>query len=135
MVREAIDTKGTVLVMDDEETIRDILKAMLEVEGYDAVSASNGEEAVDIYREALESGRPMSAVIMDLTVPGGMGGAEAVGEIKKLDPDVKAIITSGYSQDPIVADYREHGFSGVLTKPFRMSELHAVLSRILCPQN
>ena len=119
-----------VLVMDDEETIRSVLGAMLEAAGYEVVFAVEGGEAVDRYREAFDAGHPFRAVILDLTVPSGMGGAEAVKELRAIDPDVTAIVTSGYTQDPIVAAFEAHGFKAVLNKPFRFAELETVLTRV-----
>ena len=123
--------KGSLLVMDDEETIREVLGAMLEAVGYTVAFAKDGAEAVRVYRAAAESGRHFSGVIMDLTIPGGMGGAEAVQLIRAFDPAVRAVVTSGYSQDPVVDAYEEYGFVGVLTKPFRIAELEDVLSRVI----
>ncbi len=122
--------KGTVLVMDDEESIRDVLAAMLQCEGYGVAFATDGAQAVELYREAYEAGDPYSAVIMDLTIPGGMGGKDAITRLVEIDPDVRAIVSSGYSQDPVIARFREYGFKGVLSKPFRLEELEDVLAQV-----
>src|SRR5208283_4190166 len=101
---------GRVLVMDDEESVRKILQAMLDKLGYTAECAENGAEAVDLYRKRKEEGKPFAAVILDLTIPGGVGGKEAITTLLKIDPDVKAIVSSGYSTDPVMANYLEYGF-------------------------
>ena len=123
--------KGTILVMDDEETIREVLGAMLAAGGYGVVFARDGVEAIELYRRAHASGRPFAGVIMDLKIPGGMGGREAIKHLLEIDPDVRAVVSSGYSQDPILADFKEHGFCGVLSKPFRAAQLFDVLSAVL----
>ena len=123
--------KGRVLVMDDEEMVRDITKSMLEEFGYLVECAGNGSEAVELYRRRSREGTPFAAVIMDLTIPGGIGGKEAISLLIQIDPDVKAIVSSGYATDPVMANYREYGFSGVLSKPYRLQEMSRVLQEIL----
>lgn len=122
---------GRILVMDDEDIIRDVTRHILEQLGYDVALARDGEEAIQIYQQAQQCGRPFDAVIMDLTVPGGMGGKEAIKRLRTIDPHVKAIVASGYSNDPIMAHYQAHGFDGVITKPYRIEELRQVLYRVL----
>lgn len=122
---------GRILVMDDEEIIRDVTRHILERLGYDVALARDGEEAIQMYRDAQRRGRPFDAVIMDLTVPGGMGGKEAIKRLRTIDPQVKAIVASGYSNDPIMANYRAYGFDGVVAKPYRIDELRRVLHRVL----
>jgi len=120
---------GKVLVMDDNELVRDSLGQMLFSIGYVVEFASDGKEAVDIYKNAMASGHLFNAVIMDLTIPGGMGGKEAVRELLKIDPHVKAIVSSGYSYDPIMSKYRDYGFRAVLKKPYKdMRELNRILN-------
>jgi signal transduction histidine kinase/CheY-like chemotaxis protein len=122
---------GKILLMDDEEMIRDFAKDLLENLGYDIVLASDGEEAVRLFQTAQESGEPFDAVLMDITVPGGMGGKEAIEEILKIDPDVKAIVSSGYAKDPIMSNYKKYGFTGVVPKPYNAEEMSRELNRIL----
>ena len=117
--------------MDDEDMVRDIAWEMLSYLGYEVLTAKDGGEAIEIYRQNLEAGQPVDVVLIDLTIPGGMGGKEAIKKLKELDPQVKAVVSSGYSNDPVVADYRSYGFSAVINKPFRMNELAGMLSRLI----
>ncbi len=123
--------KGKILVMDDEEIVREVACTMLRTLGYEVEVAGNGREAIELYVRRKESGQPFSAVIMDLTVPGGMGGRETVEKLKKIDRGVRAIVSSGYSNDPIMADYRKFGFNGVITKPYRINELSKTVFRVI----
>ena len=122
---------GRVLVMDDEELVRDVASEMLKVLGYEAEFATEGREAVDMYAAALAQGRPFDLVILDLTVPGGMGGKETMKKLMEIDPGVKAIVSSGYSKDTILAEYRKFGFSGVIAKPYRVSEFSKAVKSTL----
>nr|HOO47727.1 response regulator [Deltaproteobacteria bacterium] len=122
--------KGSVLIMDDEEIIRDLLCEMIVGMGYRAEKARHGHEALERHRKAKHEGQPYDIVIMDLTIPGGMGGRETIAEIRKTDPDIRAIVSSGYSNDPIMADYKSYGFDGVLKKPFRIEDLQDILNEI-----
>jgi two-component system, cell cycle sensor histidine kinase and response regulator CckA len=119
---------GTILVMDDEEMIRNMTAEMLEYLGYQATTCENGTEALARYKAARESGVPFSAVIMDLTIPGGMGGKEAAQQILAIDPKACLIVSSGYSNDPVMSDYSTHGFSGAIAKPYKMMEFLQLLS-------
>ncbi len=123
--------EGRILVMDSEESIREVISEMLKSLGYEVESAFDGQEAIELYKKAGESGRPFNVVIMDLTVPGGMGGKEAVRELIKIDPGVKVIVSSGYSNDPIMAEYKKYGFSGVIAKPYRIKDLSEVLYNVV----
>lgn len=125
-------TKGTgrILVMDDEEVIREVACEILGHLGYEAVSCRNGEEALNIYEKAMGAS-PFTAVLMDLTIPGGMGGKETMKRLLQIDPGVKGIVSSGYSNDPVLANYREYGFHGVVMKPYDIAELGNVLHQVL----
>jgi PAS domain S-box-containing protein len=123
--------QGKVLVMDDEELIRNVSTAMLTQLGYEAHAAEDGEEAITRYLQAKKDGQPFDLVIMDLTVPGGMGGKEAISHLRKIDPQVKAVVSSGYANDPIMASFAEYGFCGVAPKPFSLQEFSGLLRMIL----
>lgn len=120
-------TGGSVLVMDDDGMILNLAEKMLQHLGYRVTTCTGGEEAVSQYQAAIEAARPFDIVIMDLTVPGGMGGKEAAQKILALDPGARLIVSSGYSNDPIMAHYEEYGFCGAVIKPYRMKELMEVL--------
>ena len=122
---------GKILLMDDEETIRKVVEEILTYSGYQVVSAKDGNEAVAIYRSAFEKGQPFDVVIMDLTIPGGMGGQEALTHLLAINPAVKAIVSSGYANDPIIADYQKYGFAGVVIKPYKFDELIEILAKVL----
>ncbi|MDD2336551.1 MAG: PAS domain S-box protein [Geobacteraceae bacterium] len=123
--------KGRVLVMDDEENIREVVAEMLCFLGYEVTLSRDGEEAVSLYTQALKSNHPFAAVLMDLTIPGGMGGGEAIRILRKIDPAVKGIVSSGYSNDPILSDYKTFGFQGIITKPYKLGEIRGVLEQVL----
>lgn len=123
--------KGRILVMDDEQLIRDIAGEMLEYIGYQVGFAVDGEEALQLYQEARAAGTSFDVVIMDLTIPGGMGGEEAIQRLLAVDPAAKVIVSSGYSNDPVMSDYRHHGFRGVVTKPYKVKELSRVLRQVM----
>jgi CheY-like chemotaxis protein len=123
--------KGKILVMDDEAQIRDVVGDLLTALGYGVCLAKDGVEAVDLYRAARDSSEPFDAVIMDLTVPGGVGGKEAVRKLLEIDPGVKAIVSSGYSNDPVMSDPAAYGFGGVVVKPYNAEELGKALYKIL----
>ncbi|MDH5541848.1 MAG: PAS domain S-box protein [Nitrospinota bacterium] len=121
---------GRVLVMDDEDVVRNVLGRMLKRLGYETEYAVDGEEAVSIYRQNLENGTRFKAIITDLTIPGGMGGEKVLKILKEADPEIKAIATSGYALDPIMSDYPKYGFAGILQKPFEMENLSVVLEKV-----
>lgn len=119
-----------ILVMDDEKMIRDIVSQMIEYLGYEIESADNGQQALEIYTKAMDSGRPFGAVILDLTVPGGLGGKETLSKLLKIDPDVRAIVSSGYSNDEIIENYKQEGFKNRIAKPYQIKELENVLKEV-----
>jgi len=123
--------KGRVLIMDDEESINLLLDKLLSEAGYDITTTEDGTEAIKAYKEAIKSGHPFDAVIMDLTIPGGIGGKEAIKELLKINPEAKVIVSSGYSTDPIMANFREDGFSGVVAKPYKTREIEKTLRSVL----
>jgi len=122
--------EGRVLVMDDEESIRLLVGEMLRHLGYEVQCVAEGKEALECYQEAYHTHQPFNAVILDLTVPGGLGGKDTVEQLRQFDPQVKAIVTSGYSNDPVLSRYSTFGFHGVVAKPFRLAELSQVLHQI-----
>lgn len=126
---------GTVLVMDDEEMLRDFIAELLTLLGYEVHCAADGLQTIEAYCRAKESGRPFDCVLMDLTIPGGMGGKEAIRRLREIDPNIKAIVSSGYSDDPVMADYRKYGFSGVVAKPYNAEELNEVLQRVIAGES
>jgi PAS domain S-box-containing protein len=126
-----IPGRGRVLLMDDEEIVRKVSGEILKEMGYEVELASDGEEAIRLYKTAMASSRPFDAVIMDLTVPGGMGGKEAIQKLREADPEVKAVVSSGYSQDPIMARYKEYGFCEVIAKPFSSIELGQIMRKVI----
>jgi PAS domain S-box-containing protein len=129
--KSAFMGKGKILIMDDEDMIREITGELLQNLGYQVEFAENGSEAIDLYREAHDLGKPFDAVILDLTIPGGMGGKEAIKGLLEIDPKIKAIVSSGYSNDPIMAEFREYGFNGVIIKPYRLTELSQTLQDVI----
>ncbi|WP_169309159.1 ATP-binding protein [Desulforhopalus sp. IMCC35007] len=121
---------GSILVMDDEEMIRDIAASMLTHLGYEVTTCAAGDEAVELYKKSMESGHPFLTVIMDLTIPGGLGGKQAASQIHTLFPNARLIVSSGYSNDPIMSNYQEYGFSGAIAKPYNVDEVEQVLSSL-----
>jgi len=122
---------GKILVMDDEKPVREIAGEMLTHLGYTVEYASDGQEAIEKYSSAKECGSPFDAVMIDLTIPGGMGGKEAHDRLLEIDPGVRAIVASGYSSDPVMSQHESYGFKGVLIKPFDIDELGQTLHRVL----
>ncbi|MFI5305352.1 MAG: response regulator [Nitrospiria bacterium] len=123
--------KGRVLVMDDEESVLNIAEETLTHLGYEVDLAKNGTETVKIYKRARESSHPFDVVITDLTVPGDIGGVETLRRIREIDPNVKVIVSSGYSNDPAMADFQSFGFTDCLKKPYRASEVSQTGKRVL----
>jgi two-component system, cell cycle sensor histidine kinase and response regulator CckA len=122
---------GRILLMEDEPMVRDVAHEMLSLMGYEVSSVRDGMEAITEYKKAMAEDRPFAAVIMNLTVPGGMGAKEAVGELLKIDPHAKAIVSSGYANDPVMESSACYGFKGVVSKPYDLDELTAVLHRVV----
>ncbi len=122
---------GKILIMDDEEVIRLLLKNILNSSGFSVDVTSNGAEAIKKYAKAKKMGLPYDAIIMDLTIPGGMGGKEAIRILLDIDPGVKAIVSSGYSNDPIMANFKDYGFSGVVAKPYKTKEVEKTINDVL----
>ena len=122
---------GRILVMDDDRLVRKTTQLMLGRGGYEVLTAKNGEEAISIYREQMNTNQPINAIIMDLTVPGGMGGVEATEKIIALDPKARIIVASGYSNNPIMSRPKEYGFRDVLKKPFTLRELREIITKYL----
>ena len=117
----------TVLVMDDEESIRNVLRRMLESFGYAVILTDNGKDAIDFFRAEVKADRQLVGMIFDLTIPGGIGGKEAIGEIRKMSSTTPVFVSSGYSEDPIMANPNNYGFTASLSKPFKIAELSEML--------
>ena len=128
---EPVRGKGKILLMDDDELIRDLANEALSALGYEVILADDGEKAIDLYKAAKKTTESFDVVIMDLTVPGGVGGQEAIETLRRFDPDVKAIVSSGYSNDPIMADYKKFGFEGVVCKPYTVNELSETIQQVI----
>ncbi len=126
-------TRKRILFMDDEEMLRSVVSRMLEIMGYDVEAAADGDEALRLYIEASESGERFDAVILDLSVHRGMGGREAAAKLIEYDPDVVALVSSGFVGDKVLQNYREFGFRGVIPKPYTSDELRDGLNRVLVP--
>jgi len=120
-----------ILIMDDQELILESSSELLTILGYDAEVAKNGEDAFELFKNAYYEGEPFDLVILDLTVPGGMGGVKTLAAMKEITLDFKAIVSSGYSNDPIMSDYKNYGFDGVLIKPFKLEVLQETLDKFL----
>lgn len=131
---EISSASARILIMDDDARVREVLSGMLDVLGHVAAESSDGAEAIELYRESISAGEPFDAVIMDLTVPGGMGGEGAIEKLKVIDPDVRAIVSSGYANNTVLSNYSEYGFRGRLVKPFRISTLKKELNKVLAQE-
>jgi two-component system cell cycle sensor histidine kinase/response regulator CckA len=127
--------RGRILVMDDEPAIRMIAAQMLRYLGHEAVVTDNGHAAIEQYRRALEQDHPFDAVMLDLVTPGAMGGRETIEGLTALDPAVNAIVVSGYTQDSVLATYRDYGFKAVIAKPFTLQELNSALHAAIVPRH
>ena len=123
--------QGRILVMDDDATVREVVGKMLNHLGYETVFAEEGQQALQLYQCAQTQGKPFAAAILDLTVPGGMGGREAIQHLLAIDPQVKAVVSSGYSDNAVMADFRALGFRGAIGKPYRLTDLGRVVQQAI----
>ncbi len=121
---------GNILIMDDEEIVREVAGEMLNFLDYTSSAATDGEQALVLYQEAMEEGKPFDAVLMDLTIPGGMGGKETMTMLLEIDPHAQGIASSGYANDPIMAHFQDYGFSAIVPKPYKLDELRTTLNTI-----
>ncbi len=124
-------SQAKIMVMDDEEMVRDVCREMLLSLGHEVVLAADGEEAVKLYQESMDAGKLIDLLIMDLTIPGGMGGEIAVREVLSINPKARVIVSSGYSNDPIMAKYNDYGFCAAIVKPYRLKELAGLIGKII----
>ncbi|MBE9535705.1 MAG: PAS domain-containing protein [Proteobacteria bacterium] len=123
---------GKILIMDDDEIVCQALELLLKkTTDYETVFAKDGAETIRLYKKAKRAANPFGAVIMDLTIPGGMGGKETIEKLKRFDPNVKAIVCSGYSEDPVMSDYRNYGFCDMLAKPYRIEDMKKKLENLI----
>jgi CheY-like chemotaxis protein len=129
--QDIIVGRGRILIMDDNEALAEIVSDLLAELGYRTATARDGEKAVELYRQGRESGQPFDLVLMDLTVPGRMGGEVTIKILKEYDPEVKAIVTSGYSEDPVMREYERHGFKGFIVKPYLVEDLAREINRAI----
>ncbi|MGE5604812.1 MAG: PAS domain S-box protein [Bacteroidota bacterium] len=128
-INAGVDAK--ILLLDDEDILRNVSGELLTFFGYRVVLAKNGQEAIELYQKAKQNGEPFQAVIMDLTIPGGMGGLETMAKLRQFDPEIKAIVSSGYANDPVISNYEQYGFSGVVIKPYKIDNLVTVLDQVI----
>ncbi|MFW8600886.1 PAS domain S-box protein [Desulfobacterota bacterium M19] len=123
--------RGLVLIMDDDELVRDIAENMLSAAGFETLNAPDGTAALEIYKQAAASDKPIDVLLMDLTIPGGMGGEQTAAEVLKFDPEAVIIVSSGYSNDHVMANYRDYGFKAAVVKPYNMQELVSTVGRLM----
>jgi PAS domain S-box-containing protein len=131
MVEKPLVGNGKILVVDDEEVIRGLLSNMLTRIGYEVDCLSDGAAAIDVYQNAKAEGRPYTAVILDITIPGGMGGLEALEPLRAFDPQAKVLISSGYANSPVMANFQQYGFNGRIAKPYTIQKLHDALEHVI----
>jgi CheY-like chemotaxis protein len=132
-VKEVAELRGVgrILIMDDEDFIREIATEILQYMGYDVESCADGGEAVECFQKAREIDNPFACVILDLTVPGGLGGRETAARLLGIDPDAVLIVSSGYSNDPIISNFKKYGFKGAIRKPFDADTLASELAKLI----
>jgi CheY-like chemotaxis protein len=123
--------KGKILLMDDEQIILDVTLEVLKFLGYDVMFAKDGAAAIELYKREKNAGVPFDIVILDLSIPEAMGGKEAMRQLKEFDPAVKGVVSSGYTNDPVVMDYAGYGFSGKLSKPYKINDMKRILEQLL----
>jgi CheY-like chemotaxis protein len=123
--------KGKVLLMDDEQIILDVTGEILTFLKYDVMSAKDGQAAIDLYKKEKAAGSPFDIVILDLSVPNGLGGKETIELLRNVDPEVKAVVSSGYTNDPVVRNFSHYGFREKLTKPYNIQEMRNLLEKII----
>jgi len=123
--------KGKVLLMDDEQIILDVTCEILKFLKYDVMSARDGLAAIDLYKKEKAAGFPFDIVILDLSVPNGLGGKETIEHLRNFDPAVKAVVSTGYTNDPVVQDFSHYGFSERLTKPYNINEMKNLLEKVI----
>ena len=124
-------SKGKILLMDDEQVILDVTQEVMKFLGYDVMFATEGAFAIELFSREKMGGRPFDLVILDLSVPEGMGGKEAFEKIREVDPSVKVVISSGYTNDPMMTDYATFGLAGILAKPYRITDIKALLEKMI----
>jgi CheY-like chemotaxis protein len=123
--------KGKILLMDDEQIIVDVTLEVLRFLNYEVMFARDGAAALELYKQEKEAGVPFDLVILDLSVPEGLGGKEAIALLKAYDPAVKAIVSSGYTNDTVVQNFMQYGFSGRLSKPYKINDLKQILEQVI----
>lgn len=123
--------KGKILVMDDEEIVRMVAGEILSYLNYEVEFAKTGEEAIALCTAALQANKPFHVAIMDLTIPNGMGGQEAVVKLRALDPNLKVLVSSGHVNDPVMLSFQSYGFAGAVVKPYEVEELSAQVEKVL----
>jgi len=123
--------EGKILVMDDKSFVRNAAVKALRLFGYEVEGSTDGEDAVSLFKDAINKGKPFDVVILDLTIPGGMGGENTLKKLRGIDPKMKAIVSSGYSEDPVMSDYKKHGFNAIVNKPYQYEELCKVVSKVI----
>lgn len=123
--------KGKILVMDDKSFVRNTAVEALKLFGYEVEGVADGTEVVTLYKEEMDKGKPFDLIILDLTIPGGMGGEDTLKKLREINPEVKAIVSSGYSDDPVMSEYKKHGFNAVVGKPYQYEELCEIVRKVI----
>jgi PAS domain S-box-containing protein len=128
---EIVKGKGKILIMDDKSFVRSAAEKALKLFGYEVEGVADGTEVLTLYKEEMEKGRPFDLIILDLTIPGGMGGEDTLKKLREINPEVKAIVSSGYSDDPVMSEYKKYGFNAIVTKPYQYEELCEVVRKVI----